>query len=156
MKRTMVLRTDELKAAACRVVGDVPLNDLHELIIRPYKVNRSVEQNNLYWKWMTEIGNEAGWEKEEVDSDYKGRFLVQIYRRDDEEYEATVQAVHKVRAEGLMDEYAEIKKQIIKMTSTAKASVAQMSEYMNSVQRHALSRGYQLTIPADMHWMNER
>jgi len=42
--------------------GDTP----YEIIVRPYKSSRSIEQNNLLHSWIREISNETGHTVEEI------------------------------------------------------------------------------------------
>lgn len=43
------------------------LNDgVYQIEIKEYKSKRSLEQNALYWKWITIIGNELGYHKKEM------------------------------------------------------------------------------------------
>ena len=42
--------------------GDTP----YEIIVRPYKSNRSMEQNNLLHSWLREIAEETGHTVEEI------------------------------------------------------------------------------------------
>ena len=51
--------------------GDTP----YEVIVRPYKSSRSVEQNNLLHSWIREIGNETGHTVEEIKDHICAEFL---------------------------------------------------------------------------------
>ena len=46
------------------------------IIIQRYKVIRSTDQNRLYWWYLTFIGNELGYEAEELHGTFKAMFLV--------------------------------------------------------------------------------
>jgi|TARA_Y100000310_G_scaffold202006_1_gene202087 hypothetical protein len=47
----------------------------HEVVIRPYKHVRSVEQNNLLHTWVREIANETGHTVEEIKDHLCSEFL---------------------------------------------------------------------------------
>jgi|TARA_R110000824_G_scaffold75573_1_gene191709 hypothetical protein len=51
--------------------GDTP----YEVIVRPYKSSRSIEQNNLLHSWIREIANETGHTVEEIKDHICAEFL---------------------------------------------------------------------------------
>ena len=51
--------------------GDTP----YEVVVRPYKFSRSVEQNNLLHSWIREIANETGHTVEEIKDHICAEFL---------------------------------------------------------------------------------
>ena len=51
--------------------GDTP----YEVIVRPYKSSRSVEQNNLLHSWIREIARETGHTVEEIKDHICSEFL---------------------------------------------------------------------------------
>jgi len=107
-----------------------------EVVIREPRVDRSLEQNRLLWKWLTIIAAELGHTKEEMHEIYKEKFLIGIFVRDDLEYAKMASAIKMVQQQSEAD-YQSIRKQVIALTSTRKCSVKQMTEYLNSIQRHA-------------------
>jgi len=63
-----------------RVIEHIELLDLekgvpYEVIVRPYKSIRSVEQNNLLHSWIREIANETGHTVEEIKDHICSEFL---------------------------------------------------------------------------------
>lgn len=54
MKR-FILRDSSVKGVACVAINALPQEPVFEVIIREYKKNRSLAQNNLLWMWLTEI-----------------------------------------------------------------------------------------------------
>lgn len=133
-------------------MGMVPFEPLHEVIVRPYKADRSALQNALLWKWYTVIGNEQGSSKEEVHTYYKGKFLVHIYERDDTEYAAMILAVRKVYQSGMKAEAKRLENAIIELTSTTRANVDQMREYLTEIDRDAQAKGIPLPRKDDMYY----
>ena len=145
MKKTITLKSQELKDRAVAIIEALSFEPLHEVVIREHKKDRSLEQNALYWKWLTIIGEELGYSKEEAHMVYKERYLVNIFSRDDIEYAAMIGNIKLVGgAKGVS-----IMNKIIDMTSTVDASVKQMTEYLNSIALHAQELGIHLPFPED-------
>lgn len=115
--------------------------------VGPQKISRSAAQNALMWKWFTEIGQHTGQEKEEVADAYKERFLCHIFIRDDPGYAEMAMAIRTVR-ESDRASYTALRREVIRLTSSTKCSVAQMREYLDSIHRHATTElGVRLTEP---------
>lgn len=130
-----------------RFIHDLPLDKGWSITVEPFKKDRSVQQNALYWKWLTVIGGEIGMTKEEVHQDCKARFLVPIFTRDDPEYAEMFEAVRDVWRAGDKDGAMLLRKNIVRLTSTTHASVKQMSEMMEDIERDAISKGIYLPAP---------
>lgn len=124
-----ILHNEFIRANAARTItalalGDKPL----EVIVRLHVKDRSGSQNRLYWKWVTEIANAAGWHKDAVHEDLAKRFLPEIEQ-------AGPDGVRKVR------------------TSTASLNVREFSDYLRNVEAFAAEWGIELTFPADYGWI---
>ncbi len=63
-KTRIIMREEEHRDYAINRVRAAPLG--MEVIIQPYKAKRSLDQNALYWKWITIIGDELGYTKDEM------------------------------------------------------------------------------------------
>jgi len=57
VKKRFIIRDSSVKAHCCTQVNLLPTDPPYEVLIQPYKKNRSLEQNNLMWMWLTEISN---------------------------------------------------------------------------------------------------
>jgi hypothetical protein len=59
--RSIILRNAQIKAVAVAAVGNLPIDEDHpyEVVIRPYKANRKLEQLGLYWIRLAEIEAQA-------------------------------------------------------------------------------------------------
>jgi len=90
--------------------------------ITKWKDDRSIRQNNLYWKWVTMIANEAGYEKKEMHEALLDEFSPIITTRD----------IHG-------------KPQQKPLRSSA-MNVEQMSDYMSAVDRFA-TQFYNMNLP---------
>ena len=54
----VILRTPELRRRAMEAIKALPLNELWECDLKPWKSTRSQEQNALYWGRLTEISEQ--------------------------------------------------------------------------------------------------
>jgi hypothetical protein len=149
MNKTIIIRTDQLRARAVEILSTLPLSPVHEVVFKEHKESRSLRQLALLWKWNTIIGNELGNTKDEQHDYYKETFLVPIFTRDDPEYAAMVASVKHVRAAGMAADADALKKQIVKLTSTTDCDTKQMAEYMRDIDHHAASLDIMLPRPDD-------
>ena len=150
MKKKLILSSEAIKERAKVIIDSLPPEHTHEMILRPYKVDRTEEQRRTYWRWLTLIGNDLGYTKDEMANEYKEKFLLPIYIREDVgNYEASVQAVKAVRGSGMVDQANTLKKQIIEGTTTNDANVKLMAEYLTDIKHHATSLDIRLPMPED-------
>lgn len=82
--------------------------------IKPHKKQRTHRQNSLMWKWYTIIGNELGYEKDEIHDVLREKFL-------------PVQYV----------EIMGIQKKILTSTSSPDFTTAMEAEYLEKMDRFA-------------------
>ena len=72
MKRRWILRNARVRDFACSILGELKLQDepnnepVLELILRPYKENRSLEQNDMFHAWWGTIADKTGHSKAEI------------------------------------------------------------------------------------------
>lgn len=149
MKHKIAIASEELRNRVIEIVKALPLEIVHEIVIQEYKKDRSKEQNALYWKWLTVIGNDLGESKEEVHERYKGMFLVHIYERDCPDYADMIQSLRTVYKQGMHSEALALKARIVELTSTSTATVKQMTEYLDSIEHHAASLAIRLPQSED-------
>ncbi|OJU86076.1 MAG: hypothetical protein BGN93_07835 [Acinetobacter sp. 39-4] len=115
------------------------------------QIDRSSAQNRLYWKWLTQFADHVGSTKEEQHTFFKRKFLISIFNRDDAEYAEMCTAIAALK-KNECEEYKAIADHVIKLTSTSKASVKQMNEYLNQIEAFCLMHGAKLLIPYDLEW----
>lgn len=147
MKTKLTITDKASRTAAIRLIESLPFEPVHSVDIQEYKRNRSLEANALYWKWLTVIGNELGESKDELHEDYKNRWLVSIFERDNPEYAEMIQSLRNVYRQGMHKEALALRKRIVALTSTTDCNTAQMSEYMTQIERHAASLNIRLPHP---------
>ena len=66
MKKTLQIKTEIARGDAINLINIIPMGELHEVIIRPFKVNRSLLQNSLMWVWLGYIADDLGYSKDEL------------------------------------------------------------------------------------------
>lgn len=108
---TIVIRVEEQRAHACRVIASLDLSKPWRVQIAPYKKNRSLEQNNYMWAMNTEIAKHTGHTPEEIHEHCKGQFL----------------APRSVTVKEMTTEYR----------TTTTLNTAEMSEYLERIRAWA-------------------
>jgi hypothetical protein len=151
MNHTYVIRDFDTREEAALIVRTLSLSPVHEVTIRPYKRDRSAAQNALYWMWLTIIGQERGETKDDMHYEYKERFLVHIFERDDPEYAEMIEAVREVHRAGMKPEAKLLARQIVQLTSTTKANTHQFTEYLTDIERDAQKMNIRLPHPAERY-----
>jgi len=122
------------------------------VVIDQKQDDRSTAQNRLMWMWLGQIEKKTGQDKDSLHYEFKKRFLIYIYRRDDQEFAETCNAIAMLK-QNECEEYRVIAEQVIRLCSTTKLSVKQMTEYLNYVHDFAVVKlGVHLTVPDDLKW----
>lgn len=125
------------------------------VVIDQKQDDRSTAQNRLMWMWLGQIEKKTGQDKDSLHYEFKKKFLVYIYRRDDQQFAEMCHAIAKVK-QSEPDEYKAIGEQVIRLCSTTKLSVKQMTEYLNYVHDFAVAQLHvHLTVPNDLKWCYE-
>uniref|UniRef100_A0A6M3JJE1 Putative lambda recombination protein n=1 Tax=viral metagenome TaxID=1070528 RepID=A0A6M3JJE1_9ZZZZ len=145
MKLKVSLIDDSARNRIIDKIRNIPLNPLHEVVVRPKEIKRSIVQNSLYWMWITIIANELGETKEAIHIRYKRKILIHIFERDDPEYAEMIEAVRTVHKSGMKVEAIKLSNQIVKLTSTTQTDVKQFTEYLNDIEKDAM--GIQIALP---------
>lgn len=101
---------NDLKALKT-LIKELPAGKYHFKISK-FKENRSIEQNYYYWKLLSIIANQIGYEKEEMHEIFKYKFL-----RRTRENEIT----------GELYDY---------IKSTKKLKIPEFTEYINKIKRY--------------------
>ena len=148
-KHTVIIRNDETKNRALSIINNLLLDPAHEMVIRPYKVNLSAAQRKQYFLWCGVIGDDMGNPKDEQHLILKKEFLIPIFAREHEGFDEMLESLRRVYRHDpknglyLMD-------QVVKLTSITDASVAEMREYMNSVDHWSAGVGIRLPVKDDL------
>jgi hypothetical protein len=160
-KQTFFLADEGVAKRVCAIINaGVRRGEEFQVTITPEKEEITAAQRRTYWMWLTEIGNELGDTKEYYHRFYKKEFLVNIYRRDDEGYEAMIQAWIAAKKHLSAADAKVMGEWILDNTSITGASRAQMSEFLESIKIHAATEfSFAVTIPDDgllQHHENRR
>lgn len=123
-----------------------------EVVIQPESRKRSLAQNRLYWSWVTQWANHTGDSEARAHHIFKYKFLVTIFYRDDAQYAAMCDSVKVLKGID-RGHYDKIAAHVIRQTSTTDASVKQMTEYLDRVERYCYSKGVMLKIPDELQWI---
>jgi len=146
-----VLRTEQDRNRLREIVERMPLDPPREVEIRIAKDARSIQQHRLYWVWNTHIAGETGHSKDEIHEMNKERFLVRIYERDDSGFAAMIEAVREVYRRGMKVQGQALKKEILRLTSTATANKEQFTEFLSDMERYYMDQGIYLPRPEDVY-----
>ncbi len=92
------------------------------------KKDRSLQQNKLYWKWLTIAGNDLGYTKEELHFVLKRQFLSDCFP-----------VLEK-------DEFLEYLSKY-KTKSTREMTVSEMKDYMDKVYLQMINNNITLPLP---------
>ncbi len=146
VKKRFVIRDGDQKdyQARSRITAfleSVNADPAVQVDIKPFKRNRSVSQNALYFQHVTDIGNELGNTKDEQHKLLKEMYLVPILVRDDPDVERMAQ---------ILEQTHDLKK-LAAVLSTTHLDVRQFSEYITDVQGFAAEMSIGLRMPEDLH-----
>lgn len=125
-----------------------------EVTIQPEKRKRSLSQNRLYWLWVNQWSEHWGWTEQYTHHFFKYNFLAIIFYRDDEQYAAMCDSVKVLKGID-RGHYDKIAAHVIRQTSTTDASVKQMTEYLDRVERYCYANDFKLTIPNELAWVRD-
>lgn len=129
-------------------------DEVLEVIVQPESRKRSLAQNRLYWAWVTQWANHTGDSEARAHHIFKYKFLVTIFYRDDEQYAAMCDSVKVLKGID-RGHYDKIAAHVIRQTSTTDASVKQMTEYLDRVERYCYANDFKLTIPNELAWVRD-
>ena len=124
----MIIRSQEDKNKVLNRISMLVIDKPWEVEIKPYKKNRSLRQNKLYFAWMKIIGDQLGYESEEIHAIMADKFLVDKFV-----------------------EYAG--KQIKRDKSTSKLNTKEFTDYLQRIDRFVASElGIILPVPDDQYY----
>lgn len=61
MRHTLKIIDERVRQYASSIIRDIPLDLVHEVVIREYKKNRSLESNAKMWAILTDISDQVEW-----------------------------------------------------------------------------------------------
>ena len=124
--------------------------------ISPECKKRSVAQNSLYWKWLSVIEKKTGNDKDQVHFEFKKKFLINILKRDDDEYAEMCLALSALK-QSESEQFRAIADGVIRETSTTRMDTKQFTEYLQQIEAYALVKmGISLPVPDDLKFALEK
>ena len=124
MADKIYLREERNREHAIGRIQALNLETVWEVSIKPYRRNRSLEQNSLMWKWYGIIAADTGYTNDEIHEELMRKHL-------------TPTCVNT--PSGPVEVY-----------STKKLKVREMTEYLEGIERTATGMGIALPRPEDL------
>ena len=121
------IREERHRNHALDTIKALNIETVYEVTIKPYKRNRSLEQNSLMWKWYSIIADDLGYTTEEIHEEFMRKLLIPI----------TMQT-----PSGLVEVY-----------STKKLKVKEMTAYLEGIERTATEMGIALPRPYENNYI---
>ena len=126
--RTHIIRDERIRQNLLSLIETLDLSKPWSVTVEPYKRDRSLEQNALYWRWCAHIASDTGNDKEDVHESLMRMHLMPRMGRD--------------MATG----------EIVERYSTRKLKVKEFSEYLDKIHAWAAATlGIALPVPEEMH-----
>lgn len=144
---TFKIDSPERVKRALMVVSSLDLSLPWKFDLRPYKRNRSLEQQGLYRKWVRVIANDLGFLENDLHEEFKKRFLMDILERDDEDFKEQIAICRSLYQEGKPREAERLVDLLKARASTTWLNVSQFSEMMDKVEVFAGENGIKLPMP---------
>ena len=121
----------------------------------PTDEERSDAQNRLYWMWLhdlekTRVNEYAGNDDNWWHKYFKSKFLIRIYRRDNQGFAELMGSIGRLKEMGEEAHARRIFEFVVEETSTKKASVQQFSEYLGRIEKYSQQRGIWLRTDAKL------
>ena len=121
MTQRIIIREERQRQHAIERVQALNISTVWDISIKPYKKNRSLEQNALMWKLYGILGSELGYTPDEM-------------------HEALMRI-------NLMPNIVDTIDGPVEVYSTKKLKVKPMAEYLDSIYRFAAEHGIKLPMP---------
>lgn len=151
-KKLFILRSHAVVTELVTYILKLEMEPLKEVIIREYNKDRTLDQNSLYWYWLTHIAEKRGETKDALHFYYKEKFLVNIFERDDKEYAAMIQTIRNIWKQGGKQDAELLHKNIVRLTSTTDANLKQFKEYLTDIEHDSISKGLPLPHKEDIYY----
>lgn len=143
------INTPETLAKAKLILENLDLSIQWDFNLKPYKKNRSADQNSLYHAWKKIIADELGYSQDELHDLIKDKWVAAILERDDEEFKEQIQIARKLYLEGKQEAAMRLAELLKKRVSTTWLNTKQFSEMMNNLEIFASDHGIPLPQPPE-------
>ena len=126
---------------------DISAESPVQLKVTAWKRNRSVDQNRLYWKWLSILAPDLGYASTaDLHDALKLKYAVPLLIESDENYAAGVVALKASLARAEDEEALTLRRFVVRLTSTSALSVKQMTSYLEAIEVFASEMGITLTV----------
>lgn len=126
--RHFILRDPGVLQNCIRFLQALNPDVIWDVRIKPYKKDRTLAQNRIYWEWITIIGAETGYDKDDLHEALAGKFLAPSIARN------------------VLGEMVQ------RRASTAKLKVGEFTAYLEAIERFAAADlGIILPRPEDLY-----
>jgi hypothetical protein len=147
--QTIKIATEEDRSRAIHVLRHIEISAEApvQLKVSAWKRNRSVDQNRLYWKWLSIMAPDLGYASTaDLHDALKLKFCVPLLILSDEDYAAGVIALKSSLARAEDEEALTLRRFVVRLTSTSALSVKQMTQYLEAIEVFASEMGITLTV----------
>lgn len=147
--QTIKIATEEDRRRAMHVLRhmDISAESPVQLKVSAWKRNRSVDQNRLYWKWLSIMAPDLGYASTaDLHDALKLKYAVPLLIESDENYAAGVVALKASLARAEDEEALTLRRFVVRLTSTSALSVKQMTQYLEAIEVFASEMGITLTV----------
>tara|TARA_R110000824_G_scaffold106507_1_gene251668 strand:- start:68 stop:451 length:384 start_codon:yes stop_codon:yes gene_type:complete len=127
MSDKIYIREERQRNHALDTIKALDIATVYEVTIKPYKRNRSLEQNSLMWKWYSIIADDLGYTTEEIHEEFMRKLLTPTIVK---------------TPSGMVEVY-----------STKKLKVKEMTAYLEGIERTATEMGIALPRPYDNNYI---
>jgi hypothetical protein len=115
---------------AIKLVSELDLSKVHQVKVTCKRGKRSIDQNALYWMWLTCIEQETGNEKNDLHFHFKGEYLIHLTKK------INILGIEKYR-----------------LISTSELDTLQFTQYLEKIQIFANTElGINLPNPSDLEF----
>ena len=109
-------------------------------------------QRRLYFVWVQVIADKEGNDKDTQHAMLKRNFLAKILCRSNAELVPVFESVKNCEQYMGVTEYDNFAIGVARLLSTTKASVSEMTEYLNDIERFYYGKGLVLPVPSELIW----
>mgnify|MGYP001558727777 FL=1 len=144
LNKEIVIYSESMRDSICEWMRFMEVDPKFPISVtfKKHKRNRSLDQNELAFKWYREISDQGYLTPQEAHEYCKLTFGIPILVHDDEDFRVFYNSV----LQGLNSYESKIRAmKYIPVTSLM--NTAQMSRYLDTVLEHYTNENYQLTVP---------
>ena len=105
-----------------------------------------------YWLWVQVIADKEGNDKDTQHAMLKRNFLAKILCRSNAELVPVFESVKNCEQYMGVTEYDNFAIGVARLLSTTKASVSEMTEYLNDIEQFYYGKGLVLPVPSELIW----